>query len=73
LNMALSEDEESDPETVTIEAFGHTFRDVLTGLAEDLRTVEREGAIWYQFANYDEDGEFAGTFTRHRIICDLLK
>lgn len=63
--MALSDD--SEPETVSIEAFGHTFREIATELAEDLRSLEREGTVYSRFANRDKDGNFAGTFTRNRI------
>lgn len=52
---------------VTIEAFGKTFKNMLPGNAEDLRTLEQEGAIYAEFADHDEDGNFIGTFTRYRI------
>ncbi|MCE0764770.1 hypothetical protein LWC35_17915 [Pseudonocardia kujensis] len=48
-------------------AFGHTFRNILTGLADDLISLEREGAIYSNFAIRDEDGEFSGEFARYRI------
>lgn len=56
-----------EPERVTIEAFGHTFRDLLVGIAEDLRTLEREGAIYANFADPASGDEDVGTFTRYRI------
>jgi hypothetical protein len=34
-----------EPERVTIEAFGHTFCDLLVGNAEDLRTLEKKGDL----------------------------
>ncbi|GHF68575.1 hypothetical protein [Streptomyces griseosporeus] len=52
---------------VTIEAFGKTFKNMLPGNAEDLRTLEQEGAIYAEFADRDEEGTFLGTFTRYRI------
>lgn len=52
---------------VTIEAFGHTFEDLLPGNAENLRTLEKEGAIYSEFADRDAEGKFLGTFTRYRV------
>jgi hypothetical protein len=63
----MSEDEFDPDLRVTIEAFGHTFKDLFPGKAEDLRSLEREGAIYSEFADRDSDGEFQGTFTRYRI------
>ncbi|MFI7309322.1 hypothetical protein [Streptomyces hygroscopicus] len=51
---------------VTITVFGKTFK-VLSGHAEDLRTLEAEGAVYHEFADRDSGGEFLGTFTRYRI------
>ncbi|MEF9882702.1 hypothetical protein [Streptomyces sp. P9-A4] len=53
-------------EWVTITAFGKTFK-VLPGHAEDLRSLETEGAVYHRFADRDGSGEFLGTFTRYRI------
>ena len=56
-----------EPDLVTINAFQFTFEDVLLGNAEDLKTLESEAAIYAEFADYNEDGKFLGTFTRYRI------
>jgi hypothetical protein len=56
-----------EPERVTIEAFGHTFRDLLVGIAEDLRMLEREGAIYANFVDPSSGDEDVTTFTRYRI------
>jgi hypothetical protein len=56
-----------EPERVTIEAFGHTFRDLLVGNAEDLRTLEKEGAIYANFTDRGSEHESLETFARYRI------
>jgi hypothetical protein len=53
--------EVTEPEYIEITAFGHKFS-VLSGLAEDLVTLEREGAIYSHFWN-----EEAQTFKYNRI------
>ncbi|MGX1975015.1 PD-(D/E)XK nuclease domain-containing protein [Streptomyces kronopolitis] len=64
--MTESEDR-SGVRHVTIEAFGKTFKNMLPGNAEDLRTLEQEGVIYAEFGDYGEEGEHLGTFTRYRI------
>jgi hypothetical protein len=39
----------NEPELVDVEAFGRRFRDLLPGLAEELVTLEKEGAIYARF------------------------
>jgi hypothetical protein len=56
-----------DPEFVSITAFGYTFEHLLTGNAQDLKTLESEGAIYSEFADRDEDRKFLGSFTRYRV------
>lgn len=56
-----------EPDTVTIEAFNHNFEGILRGHAQNLKTLEIEGAIYSEFADRDESGEFLGTFTRYRV------
>jgi len=64
----MSEDENSHKAVrVSIEAFGKTFKNMMPGNAEDLRTLEKDGVIYSEFADHDEDGEFLDTFTRYRI------
>ncbi|HEV2371856.1 MAG TPA: hypothetical protein VGS19_06775 [Streptosporangiaceae bacterium] len=60
-------DEDVEPETVAITAFNREFSDVLPGLAQALKTLEGEGAIYAEFADTDESGRFSGTFTRYRV------
>jgi REase_DpnII-MboI len=45
------DDGEDDLDVVTITAFGHRFVDHPAGLAENLITLEREGAIYSHFAD----------------------
>lgn len=52
---------DSEPEFIEIEAFGHRFRE-LRGNAEDLITLEKEGAIYSHF--WDEASE---TFKYYRV------
>ena len=40
-------------ETVDIDAFGHRFKDLPPGIAEELITLEKEGAL---YAHYWDDG-----------------
>jgi hypothetical protein len=69
LSMAseTTEDGPREPEFVSITAFGYTFERLLTGNAQDLKTLESEGAIYAEFADRDEDGKFLGSFTRYRV------
>lgn len=53
--------EVTEPEYIEITAFGHKFK-VLSGLAEDLITLEREGAVYSHFWN-----EEAQIFKYNRI------
>ena len=46
--------ETEEPQDIEVEAFGHRFR-TLPGLAEDLITLEREGAVYAHF--WDEDSQ----------------
>ncbi|PSL56802.1 hypothetical protein B0I31_103559 [Saccharothrix carnea] len=52
---------------VSIEAFGHLFKNILPEFAENLRALETEGAIYADFADYDSSGKHIGTFSRYRI------
>jgi len=54
-------------EFVTVTAFKYTFEDILPDIAQDLKTLEDEGAVYGEFADHDEDGTFLDTFTRYRI------
>jgi hypothetical protein len=56
-----------EPPKVTITAFQSTFENILPGHAQDLKTLESEGAVYHEFADRDDDGNFLGTFTRYRI------
>src|ERR1700680_4591961 len=62
-----SEDDPREPEFVSITALGYQFEHLLTGNAQNLKTLESEGAIYEEFADRDEDGNFLGTFTRYRV------
>lgn len=53
-------------ERITITAFGKTFK-VLPEHAENLRSLEDEGAVYHEFADRDSEGNFLGTFSRCRI------
>jgi hypothetical protein len=63
----VPDSEYREPEYVTVTAFGYTFEDILPEHAQELKTLEDEGAVYSEFADYDEDGNFLGTFTRYRI------
>src|SRR5262245_33017150 len=55
-------------QTVTIEAFGHTWLNYPAGLAEDLVTLEREGAVYSHFADPgSEQPDGTATFSYYRI------
>jgi hypothetical protein len=57
-----------EPEFVTISAFGHLFEDYPSGLAEDLITLEKEGAIYSHFAlPGTERGDGSAEFGYYRI------
>ena len=60
-------EDKEEPDTTSITAFGYTFEDVLVGNAQDLKTLEEEGAIYSEFADKDLDGSYTGTFTRYRV------
>ena len=62
-----SKDGPREPDFVTITAFGYTFEHLLTGNAQDLKTLESEGAVYSEFADRDEDDKFLGSFTRYRV------
>ena len=49
-------------ETVDIDAFGHRFKDLPPGIAEELITLEKEGAL---YAHYWDDG--SSTFKYYRV------
>ncbi len=58
----------STPQSVTFSAFGHEWIDYPAGLAEDLITLEREGAIYSHFANPgSEKPDGTATFSYYRI------
>jgi hypothetical protein len=61
------EEEEDEPPTVTITAFGYAFEDMLVDNAQDIKTLESEGAVYSEFADRDDDGKFMGSFTRYRV------
>jgi hypothetical protein len=63
-----SADDEYEPTLVTVTAFGYTFESILPDNAQDLKTLESEGAIYSEFANHDADGTFTGTFNRYRVV-----
>ncbi|TDD63532.1 hypothetical protein E1293_43085 [Actinomadura darangshiensis] len=52
---------------VTIEAFGRTFENILPGAAQDLRTLEKEGAIYVDDNDLDEEGNIARNGSRFRV------
>jgi REase_DpnII-MboI len=56
-----------EPDYVTVTAFNYTFEDVDPETANELKTLDDEGAIYSEFADHDEDGKFLGTFSRYRI------
>jgi hypothetical protein len=60
--MAEDNQDEFQPELVSFHAFGHFFRNFPSALAEDLVTLENEGAIYSHFANVgkgpDKDGHY---------------
>jgi hypothetical protein len=56
-----------EPEYVTVTAFQYTFEDILPDIAQDLKTLEDEGAIYSEFGDHDGEDKFLGTFTRYRI------
>jgi len=62
-NLTEIEDDEvyEEPDLIEIEVFGHSFR-VFRGLAEDLITLEKEGAVYSHF--WDEASQ---TFKYYRI------
>ena len=60
-NYNVEEDDDDLPELITTDIFGHRFR-TLRGLAEDLITLEKEGAIYSHF--WDEPSQ---TFRYYRI------
>jgi hypothetical protein len=62
-----NDDEYDEPPTVTITAFGYTFEDMLIDNAQDVKTLESEGAIYSEFADRDDNGKFMDSFTRYRI------
>lgn len=55
-------------QTVTFEAFGHVWLNYPAGLAEDLVTLEREGAIYSHFGDPGSDQpDGTATFSYYRI------
>jgi hypothetical protein len=55
-------------QTVTFEAFGHTWVNYPAGLAEDLVTLEREGAVYSHFADRgSEQPDGTATFSYYRV------
>lgn len=67
MNYGPERQTELDVDLVTIEAFGKRFVKILPGLAEDLRSLEREGALYDQFVDIDSDGNRLDTFSSYRI------
>ena len=59
--------DEDEPDTISITAFGYAFENILVGNAQDLKTLEEEGVIYGEFADRDADGSYMGTSTRYRI------
>ena len=59
---------EDDSQLVDITAFGHRFEDYPAGLAENLITLEKEGAIYAHFADRekgpDEDDNWSFRYYR---------
>lgn len=67
LGEAIPLDPEA-PQSVTFSAFGHQWIDYPAGLAEDLITLEREGAIYSHFADPgSEKPDGTATFSYYRI------
>src|ERR1700749_1922817 len=62
-----AEPEYGEPEFVTVTAFQYTFEEILSEHAQELKTLEQEGAIYTEFADRDKDNNFLGTFTRYRV------
>lgn len=55
-------------QTVTFEAFGHAWINYPAGLAEDLVTLEREGAVYSHFADPgSEQQDGTATFSYYRV------
>lgn len=55
-------------QTVTFEAFGHAWIDYPAGLAEDLATLEREGAVYNHFVDPgSEQPDGTATFSYYRV------
>lgn len=60
IKSTLVEEDDFNDETVTFTAFGHRFSDLLPGHAENLVTLEREGAIYGRF--WEEANQSFGHF-----------
>lgn len=67
----LSEEPEYELDLVDLSAFGYPFKQYPSGLAEDLVSLEREGAIYSNFVNTakgpDEDGRWEFNYYRIKL------